>query len=220
MESKVYNQEGKEISTVKLPDGIFALPWNADLVHQVATSMQSNLRKPIAHAKGRGEVRGGGKKPWRQKGTGRARHGSIRSPIWVGGGVAHGPNKEKIFSKRISKGMKAKALFTVLSKKLNEGEIIFVDKLSLSGAKTKEAREVLKSLAKVKGFESLMTKKKNAFHIACPKKDLTIDRSFANFPMGKTGEVRNLNVLDLLNSKCLVVISPEESVAFLESKNR
>lgn len=220
MESIVYNQKGKEVSTVKLPDGIFGLPWNADLVHQVASVLQANLRTPVAHAKGRGEVRGGGKKPWRQKGTGRARHGSSRSPIWVGGGVTHGPNKEKVFARKISRGMKNKALFTVLSQKMKEGEVIFVDSLSIPEAKAKEARGVIKSFSEIKGFEYLATKKKNAFHVATPKKDKMIERSFANFPMAKTGEIRNLNLLDILNSKCLVVVSPKEAIAFLEAKNK
>src|SRR3989338_499645 len=102
MEAKVYNMQGKEAGKIELPENIFGLKWNADLIHQVITSMQSNARAGTAHTKGRGEVRGGGRKPWRQKGTGRARHGSRRSPIWKGGGVAHGPSKEKKYSQKIN----------------------------------------------------------------------------------------------------------------------
>src|SRR5258708_25564753 len=97
MEFPVYNQEAQQIGTVELADGIFGLPLNQDLLYQVVTSQVANQRQVVAHTKGRGEVRGGGKKPWRQKGTGRARHGSIRSPIWRGGGVTHGPTKEANF---------------------------------------------------------------------------------------------------------------------------
>ena len=94
MDAKIYNTDGKDVGVYKLPESIFALPWNGDLVHQVVVAMEGNARTPVAHTKGRGEVRGGGKKPWRQKGTGRARHGSICSPIWRGGGGTHGPLKE------------------------------------------------------------------------------------------------------------------------------
>jgi len=95
MDATIYNKEGKSAGKIALSEKAFGLSWNADLVHQVMVSMMSNARQPIAHTKTRGEVRGGGKKPWRQKGTGRARHGSTRSPLWVGGGVAHGPRNDK-----------------------------------------------------------------------------------------------------------------------------
>src|SRR4051812_9219013 len=101
MEAPVYDIAAKKMGSVKL-DPNFSLPWNADLVHQVVTSLESSARQPLAHTKTRGEVRGGGKKPWKQKGTGRARHGSTRSPIWVGGGVTHGPRKEKNFARKVS----------------------------------------------------------------------------------------------------------------------
>ena len=118
MNAKVYNQSGKEAGEIKLPEAVFGLPWNVSaerLVHQVTVSMMGNQRIPIAHTKTRGEVSGSGIKPWRQKGTGRARHGSRRSPIWVGGGVSGGPRNDKNFSRKINKKMKTKALFTVLS---------------------------------------------------------------------------------------------------------
>ncbi len=117
MESKIYNTSGKSVGNIKLPEGIFGLKWNADLVHEVVRLMNSNSRTAIAHTKTRGEVRGGGKKPWKQKGTGRARHGSSRSPIWVGGGVTHGPRNDKNFDRKINKKAKTKALFTILSRK-------------------------------------------------------------------------------------------------------
>src|SRR5207244_4311391 len=112
------------------------LSWNADLVHQVVTSMQANARTSVAHTKDRGEVRGGGKKPWQQKGTGRARHGSSRSPIWKGGGVAHGPRNEKVYTKRITQQMRQKALLVTLSRKMRDGEIIFVDALEMQAPKS------------------------------------------------------------------------------------
>ena len=98
MKTDLYNKGGEKIGNVEVSDRIFGKSWNADLVHQALRVQETNRRERIAHAKDRGEVRGGGRKPWRQKGTGRARHGSIRSPLWVGGGRAHGPNKEKVYS--------------------------------------------------------------------------------------------------------------------------
>src|SRR5437870_3990089 len=109
MESTIYTSEGKKKGVITLPDNVFGVAWNDALMHQVVTSMEANARTPVAHVKTRGEVRGGGKKPWQQKGTGRARHGSIRSPIWKGGGVTHGPLKEKNYSRAIPKKMRAKA---------------------------------------------------------------------------------------------------------------
>ena len=106
METTIYSKDGKQKGKINLPEDIFGLKWNADLVHEVITSLGMAKRSPIAHTKNRGEVSGGGKKPWQQKGTGRARHGSIRSPIWVGGGVAHGPRNEKNFMRKVNKKVK------------------------------------------------------------------------------------------------------------------
>jgi large subunit ribosomal protein L4 len=159
MTNKVYSVDGKEVKSISLPDNIFDLKWNADLVHQVATSILSNKRAATAHTKNRGEVSGGGKKPWKQKGTGRARHGSTRSPIWVGGGVAHGPRNEKDYSKKINYKMKAKALYVVLSEKLRKGEILFLDDMKTT--KTKDASKVFQNLSKLEGFERLKSTKKN-----------------------------------------------------------
>src|SRR3989338_5603717 len=122
METEVYNQEGQMAGKIELPDSVFGLPWNDDLVHQVIVSMQSNKRTPVAHTKNRGEVSGTGRKPWRQKGTGRARHGSRRSPIWIGGGVAHGPRNDRNFTKKINVKMMKKAFYTILSQKYRDDE--------------------------------------------------------------------------------------------------
>ena len=130
MKADLYNQEGKKMDAeVLLPKEIFEVPLNSDLVYQVAVSQNSNRRQKTAKTKDRSEVRGGGKKPWRQKGTGRARHGSNRSPIWVGGGVTFGPNLEKNFKKIVPKKMRRKALFMVLSEKAKNNFIIVLEDL-------------------------------------------------------------------------------------------
>src|SRR5258708_29946620 len=121
MQTDLYNLKNEKIGTIDLPDKIFAAKWNAVLVKQVLDAQAANRRVPWAHAKFRGEVRGGGRKPWRQKGTGRARHGSTRSPLWVGGGKAHGPRNERDYSQKVNKKMKRGALFAALSRKVKEG---------------------------------------------------------------------------------------------------
>ncbi len=218
MEAIIYNVKGKEAGKIKLSEGVFGLPWNADLVHQVMTSMMSSARQPIAHAKTRGEVRGGGKKPWKQKGTGRARHGSTRSPIWVGGGTTHGPRNEKNYDRKINRKMKVKALLTLLSKKYKDGEVLFVDSLSFAAPKTADAKSALVSFSKIKGFERLENKKLNAAVIALSEKNISTERSFANIGSVRVEEARNLSPLDILNSKFIIFENPEKSLAVLASK--
>lgn len=218
METQIYNQKGKAVGKLSLPESIFGLPWNGDLVHQVVTAMQANARTPVAHTKTRGEVRGGGKKPWRQKGTGRARHGSTRSPIWVGGGVAHGPRNDKSYEQKINKKMKAKALFTVLSEKLRKGQVIFLEELNLKNIKTKDAASVLKDLSAVKGFEKMVGGKKPNTYITLPAKGDTVKKSFANIQTVEVDEVRNMNPVDLLAYRYIIIAQPTESIAFLGGK--
>ncbi len=144
------------------------MKWRSDLVHQVVEGMRSNKRAGTADTKGRGEVRGGGRKPWKQKGTGRARHGSSRSPIWVGGGVTHGPLAEKNYKRKITRKMRAQALFSVLSKKLKDNEILFVDTLTPSDIKTKASVEVIGNLAKAGNFKNIKTKNPRASNTQKP----------------------------------------------------
>ena len=218
MEATIYNTKGASAGTVKLSEKIFGLSWNADLVHQVMHSMMSTARQPIAHTKTRGEVRGGGKKPWRQKGTGRARHGSTRSPIWVGGGIAHGPRNDKNYDRKINKSMKTVAFLTALSKKYRDGEVLFVESLSFAAPKTSEAVAALSNLAKAKGFEKLSTKPKNAAFIALAKKDANVEKSFRNVSSVVVDETRNINLLDILNHKFVIIENPVESIKTLEAK--
>ncbi len=140
----VLNKEGKRVETLTLPKEVFSVRWNPDAVHQAVVGTQTNARSKVAHAKGRGEVSGGGKKPWRQKGTGRARHGSIRSPIWKGGGVTFGPQSGRVFSSKVNKKMKRFALASLLSRKLKDKKIFVFDSLTFEPAKTKTVAEFLR----------------------------------------------------------------------------
>lgn len=218
MESVIYNQKGQESGKIKLPESVFGVSWNADLVHQVVVSMTSSMRHPIAHTKTRGEVSGGGKKPWQQKGTGRARHGSTRSPLWVGGGVAHGPRKDKNFDRKVNKKAKVKAFLTILSQKYRDGEVLFVDSLAFGAPKAKEGKAALMSLAKLKGFEKLGTKPKNAAIIAIDKKYPELVKSFQNFGNVEVEEFRTVNPVSMLNHKYLIITNPTESIKMLENK--
>ncbi|TSD05645.1 MAG: LSU ribosomal protein L4p (L1e) [Parcubacteria group bacterium Greene0714_7] len=173
--------------------------------------MQANARTPVAHTKGRGEVRGGGKKPWKQKGTGRARHGSIRSPIWRGGGTTHGPVKERDFSQKINKKMRAKAVATVLSEKLRKGKMIFVDSLSFKAPKTKDAKATLGGLAKIAGFAELATRRNNAALILLSKHDVNMKNVMVD-------EARNANPVDLLTYRYILVVDPKVSVKTLTER--
>ena len=214
MQRDVYNLSGKSVKKVDLPIEIFGQKWNADLVHQVATSMLSNRRASLAKVKGRGEVRGGGKKPWQQKGTGRARHGSIRSPLWIGGGTTHGPTTEKSYKKAINAKMKNKAFITALSKKLHDEEILFVDKAEFSG-KTKEAAGALKNLSKIKGFENMARKKT---YFVLPTREVGAWRGLKNLRNVSFDQIKDVNLLKLLSNKFLVFFDDKATVDFLTNK--
>jgi len=215
MEATLYNIKGEKKGTVTLPENIFGLPFNADLLHDVVTAMQANARTPVAHAKTRGEVRGGGKKPWQQKGTGRARHGSSRSPIWRGGGVTHGPRNDKIYAQKINRQARQKALLVALSRKWKDGEIIFVDSLEMSAPKTAEAKTIISNLSKA-GLN--VSKKNNAALIALPERHSATVKSFANIGNINVEEVRTLNPVNVLSSKYLIIANPEAAFVTLGSK--
>ncbi len=218
IQTKIYDQKGGEAGMINLPAKVFAAKWRADLVHQVVEGMRSNKRAGTADTKDRGEVRGGGKKPWKQKGTGRARHGSSRSPIWVGGGVTHGPLSDKNYKRKISKKMRAQALFSVLSKKLKDNEIIFVDSLELASIKTKDAVSVMKNLAKASGFKPLAESKKARVLTALSGRNEKAEKSFRNLPQLEIVFLKNLNPMDVLNHKYLLIENPTEAVKFLEAR--
>ncbi len=148
MKYQVYNEQAEKVKEVELNPAIFNLDINQGLVHQAAEAQLANRRTPLAHTKDRSEVRGGGRKPWRQKGTGRARHGSIRSPLWKGGGVTFGPTKHRNFSKNINKKMKTKALFMCLTDRAKDNYLVLLDKLEVKDNKTKEFITLIKNLSR------------------------------------------------------------------------
>lgn len=211
MKATVYNQKGEKTGSIELPKEVFGLSWNANLIHQVVLALQANQRVVIAHAKGRGEVRGGGKKPWKQKGTGRARHGSTRSPIWVGGGVTHGPVKEKVYAQKLNKKMKTKAFLVSLSRKFKDGEMVFLDALK-TGSKTKEADAVFKDLRKIEGMDKLGRQGGSAL-VLLPERAPDTIRAMHNLPFADAILARNLSVLDVLTYKYLIL--PEAAVVAL-----
>lgn len=211
----IFSMDGSKVGTTTLPEALFSAPWKADLVHQVTTAMQANLRQNRAHTKDRAEVSGGGRKPWKQKGTGQARHSSTRSPIWRHGGVTFGPRNERDYSEKINKKMRLGALISVLSKKAKDGELILVDKFTFAEPKTALAKTTLAKLAEASGATTLASKKKNAALLALVAYDTNAIKSFSNFGSMTTEEVRNLNPLNVMTSKYLIIEKPEESFAAL-----
>ena len=186
-----------------MPKEIFDIKMNSDLVHQVMVSQMANKRQVVAHTKDRSEVRGGGRKPWRQKGTGRSRHGSIRSPLWRGGGVTFGPRKEKVFEKQIARKMRKKALFMVLSEKARKNLLFLIDDLKIEKPKTKE---IVKILEKLPCKENCL--------ITLPVYEKKLILAVRHIPRFATIEARNLNVLDLLSFKYLLM--PKETIKVIK----
>lgn len=202
MHSKLHNLAGEEVGTIEIPDRIFGQAWNADLVHQTLLAQEANARLPLAHTKTRTEVRGGGRKPWRQKGTGRARAGSIRSPIWKGGGITFGPRSEKIFVQKVNKKMRRQALFAVLAKKLREGEILFVVDEGLVVAKTKA---LARSLANFLLARGLISRSLPRLLIVTPAKDRELERVSRNIKQVAVAGADSINVRDLLLARFVLI---------------
>ncbi|MDP2930362.1 MAG: 50S ribosomal protein L4 [bacterium] len=200
MKYSVYNQQGEKVGETLLPKEIFSLKINQDLLWQVARSQAANARQGSAHTKTRGEVRGGGKKPWRQKGTGRARHASTRSPLWRGGGTVFGPNKDKNYKQKINKKMQRLALLMVLSSKVKSNELVVLDGLSLTETKTKIMAQIINNL-KSKIKELTVGK----ILLVLPEKNDKIIRASKNIPRLETIEARNINVLKLFSCKNLLL---------------
>lgn len=195
MQVTLHNQNGEEIGKTELSERVFGIEIKPEVLRLVYVAQTANMRQVIAHTKGRGEVRGGGRKPWRQKGTGRARHGSRRSPIWVGGGITFGPTKYRNFKKKINQKIKKKATLMALSGKLRDKELIMVDKLELQNPKTREMAVVVDKL--VPDFKSAL--------LVLAEKNEYIFRASRNIDDFKVITLDNINIVDLLNHKYLVI---------------
>lgn len=215
---KIYNQKAEVVGDMKLSDKIFGVKSNNALVHQAMVTQMSNERQVLAHTKIRSEVRGGGRKPWKQKGTGRARAGSKSSPIWIGGGITFGPRKDRNFSKNINKKMKQKAMFIVLSDRATNN-IAVIDKLNVEEFKTKILNEIMISLEK-----NVLAKKKeeikNNNQEECKKEIKKQKRSVLVINSERCDKLKysgrnlkglriinldNINILDLLKYRNLVI---------------
>lgn len=200
----VYNHEGKETGTLELSKAVFGVPIKEQIVAAVVRGEETNRRQPIAHTKMRGDVRGGGRKPWKQKGTGRARQGSIRSPQWRGGGVIFGPRSERSFAVKINKKVRQAALRMVLSDKAADHKFVVVDGLPIDG-KTKTMAAVRRALPGA-GRPALV--------VLGAKNDAVI-RGFRNVPRTATQSARSLNVVDLMRYE--YIITSKDAIAVIES---
>ena len=189
----VYDIQGKKVSDVELKDEIFGIEPNEAVVHSVLVNFLANQRQGTQSTKTRAEVRGGGRKPWRQKGTGRARQGSIRAPQWIKGGIALGP-KPRSYKYRVNKKEKRLAIKSCLSSKVLEKELVVVDSLPFKEIKTKEMVKALNNL-KVEGKTLILL----------PEKNETVQKSARNIEGVKTTLVNTINVYDLLKYKNLVI---------------
>ena len=198
----VYNMQGKKVSDVELSEAVFGIEPNENIVHSALVNYLANQRQGTQSTKTRAEVSGGGRKPWRQKGTGRARQGSIRAPQWIKGGIALGP-KPRSYSYRINKKEKQLAIRSLLSAKVLDNELTVVDKLEVEEAKTKVMAKALTDL-KVEG---------KALIILADRNDNVL-RSSRNIEGVKTSELNTINVFDLLN--CNKLVLPLDTVKKLE----
>ncbi len=195
MRADLYNQKKEKVGDIEIPDKIFGAKWKPELARQAVLTWLANHRQTIAHVKDRSEVKGGGKKPWRQKHTGRARVGSSRSPLWAHGGVTFGPRNERIFAKKINKKMKQNALYSLFSKKLKDKEVYFVDSLKIKEAKTKNAVTIVKNFfgKERKNILFIIPNENKAFSLA--------GRNIAGVSISNSN---NINIYDCITNKYII----------------
>lgn len=205
MKISVYNLKGKKVEDINLSESVFGLSSNNVLLHQVYVSMLANRRQNLSHTKDRAERSGSGRKPWKQKGTGNARTGSVRNPIWRKGGIVFGPTKDRNFKQKINKKMKLKSIMIAFSEKVRSKSLIAVDEIKLSRKKTKEFAKALEALGIKKSVLISFSEKEKGLYPYC--------RNLKNV----TGvPVDNLSVIDMLNCKYLML--SKDSIKHLEKK--
>jgi len=234
----IKNQKGEKVKDINLSDKIFNVVINEALVHQAVVAQMANERQVIAHTKDRSEVRGGGAKPWKQKGTGRARVGSNRSPIWIGGGVTFGPTKNRNFKKKINIKMRQKAILMVLSDKVANNNLVVLDKIEIKEYKTKIFKDIVDSLIKSevpkvvnpstgsgqgvdkktdnKKVDNKIKLVKQSVLIINDKKDDKAKLVSRNLTDVKLINLSNINIVDLLKYKDLILTV--DTVKKLEEK--
>jgi large subunit ribosomal protein L4 len=211
---KVYNQAAEPVKDLELNANIFNVEASHELLHQAMVAQMANSRQVLAHTKDRSEVSGGGKKPWKQKGTGRARAGSSRSPIWIGGGVTFGPTKDRNFKKKINQKMKQKAMFMVLSDRVKNNAMVVIDSLELAEFKTKKFNEILSAIEK-----KVLNNDRRDVLIINDAKDDKVKYSGRNLVGTKIINLENVNLLDLLNYKNLL-LTENAVAAFTKRYNK
>lgn len=197
----VYNKTGEILKDIDLHEEIFNVKPEMGVIHQVVVAQQANARQVLGHTKGKGDVRGGGKKPWKQKGTGRARHGSIRSPLWVGGGITFGPTSDRNFTLKVNKKMKKKALFMTLTDKVFQEKFIVLDNIDIASKNTKEIKNI---------FAKLPVERKLLVVISEQNENIWL--SVRNIPNIKVIMANSLNVVDVLGANAMIVVEPALSV--------
>lgn len=216
MKLNIYNIKAEKVGEAELAPSIFEVPVKEEVVRQALIAQMANSRNILAHTKGRADVRGGGRKPWKQKGTGRARHGSIRSPLWIGGGVTFGPTNERNFEIKINKKVKKKALNMVLSDKVLNGKIVLLDALKLEEARTKKMKEVLNNFKNIMGdkegedgINTLLTPLKGGMSrkilMLYTNKAENLIKAGRNIEKLKVIGANNLNIRDLLEYEYVIM---------------
>lgn len=202
----IHNQQGEETGTLELHPMVFGVPAKAAVLHQVVVAQQANARRVLAHTKTRGEVRGGGRKPWQQKGTGRARHGSIRSPLWVGGGKVFGPRANVNFTKKVNAKVRRHAVRMALSDKVAHADLIVLDAFAPAEAKTAAARRVLDAVLR----DRTGTRRPSILMILADR-ERSARRGFQNLPRVDGIDATHLNALDILaHDVCIATVAAVE----------